>query len=84
MKIEVPADHKQGIAVPKGGSSCASCKYLRPGLHCASEYFQRWHGSSKIPAKSADSYCSDFYEEGERRRQTAGDQLRDQRERKGH
>lgn len=80
-KYEFPKDHQPGMRVPKGGSSCAKCKYLKPGNRCGNEYFQQWHGSDKIPAPAAE-YCSDWFEAGERTRQTAGDQLREQREKK--
>lgn len=78
-KAEYPKDHKPGMKVPKGGSSCANCRFLRPGLKCSNEYFQRWNGSDKIPAASADAYCSDFYEPGDRARVTLGEQVREQR-----
>jgi hypothetical protein len=78
-KPTFPADHKPGMRVPKGGSSCASCKYLKPGLRCGSEYFVKWNGSDKIPTTSADEYCSDYWEPGERKKQSLGAQLRDQR-----
>jgi len=61
-KAEYPADHQPGMRVPRGGSSCASCEYLMPDRkNCGNEYFQKWHGSSKLPAP-ADEYCSDWYE----------------------
>jgi len=78
MKIEVPTGHKQGMRVPHGGSSCASCKYLEPGLNCSNEYFQKWNGGPKIPTKDASSYCSDFYEE-KSTRSTVGETLKSQR-----
>jgi hypothetical protein len=81
VKIEVPAGHKQGMPVPKGGSSCASCKYLEPGLECSNEYFQKWNGSAKIPTKDASSYCSDYWEPRSGRR-TAGETLKAQRDKK--
>lgn len=60
--IEYPPDHKPGMKVPKGGSSCSSCEYLKNGNECSNEYFIKWNGSSKLPAP-ADEYCSDWYEE---------------------
>ena len=77
-----PADHKPGMRVTKPGSSCANCEYLRPGLHCANTYFQKWHGSNKIPTTDASSYCSDWWSPRERAKQTAGEMLRDQTEKK--
>jgi hypothetical protein len=59
-KPTYPADHVPGMPVPKGGSSCANCRFLQPGNNCAEPNFQRWNGGPKIPAP-ADSYCSDWY-----------------------
>jgi len=61
-KVEYPPDHKPGMRVPKGGSSCASCEYYKGNQKCSNKYFQLWMGSDIIPAP-ADSYCSDWYEE---------------------
>jgi hypothetical protein len=61
-KVNYPADHKPGMRVPKGGSMCANCKYLKDadkGL-CGNEYFVQWNGSEKIPGP-IDSYCSDWW-----------------------
>jgi hypothetical protein len=60
--IEYPVDHKPGMRVPKGGSSCKSCEYLKDaekGL-CRNIYFIKWNGSEIIPGK-IDEYCSDWY-----------------------
>ena len=64
-KAEFPENHKPGMVVPKGGSSCASCKYYKGMMKCGNEYFQKWHGSDQIPAKAPDEYCSDWYEVSE-------------------
>lgn len=64
-----PADHLAGMRVPKGGSDCAKCEYLKDAKKriCRNEYFIAWEGpnkpagSAKIPAP-IDEYCSDFYE----------------------
>ena len=62
---EYPADHKAGMRVPKGGSSCASCEYLADNkTDCTNKYFQAWHGSEKIPAPISE-YCCDHWENGE-------------------
>jgi hypothetical protein len=61
-KIGYPADHKPGMAVPKGGSSCALCEYYRGEMKCGNEFFIKWNGSENIPAKSPDAYCSDWFE----------------------
>ena len=63
-KPTYPSDHEAGLRVPKGGSSCASCKYLkdREERICGNPYFVRWNnGSNVIPGK-IDEYCSDYYE----------------------
>ncbi len=60
--ITYPKDHVPGMRVPKGGSSCASCEYLRADKKtCGNEYFVKWNKSNVIPGP-IDSYCSDFYE----------------------
>lgn len=59
---EYPPDHQPGMRVPKGGSSCSSCRYLSDdGRHCGNSYFQKWNGSDELP-EPADEYCSDWYE----------------------
>lgn len=58
---EYPPDHKLGMEVPKGGSSCASCSFVsEDGKHCGNEVFQKWEGSDVLP-KPADEYCCDLY-----------------------
>ena len=57
-----PADHPLGMRVPKGGSNCAKCEYVR-GQNCKEEHFIEWNGSNKIPAP-IDEYCCDFFEDG--------------------
>jgi hypothetical protein len=59
--VEYPPDHKAGMKVPKGGSSCSSCRYYKGDSKCGSQYFIKWNGSPKIPAPP-DEYCSDFWE----------------------
>ena len=59
-EITYPPDHKPGMKVPKGGSSCSSCEYLSGGK-CTNEYFIKWNGSGVLPAPP-DEYCSDWYE----------------------
>ena len=61
---DYPDDHAVGSIVPKGGSSCAKCKYVR-GQDCAEEHFQQWNGGRKIPGP-VDSYCCDFFEAKEK------------------
>lgn len=66
--VRYPLDHVPGMPVPKGGSSCSTCKALsQDGKHCGNPHFQAWRESlgasdpSLIPAP-VDSYCSDWYE----------------------
>lgn len=66
-KIEYPLNHKPGMRVPRGGSSCSSCEYLgSDGETCKNKYFIKWNGSNVLPAP-ADSYCSDWYEPQEKK-----------------
>lgn len=62
-KAFYPLDHKPGLKVPKGGSSCASCKYLKDKNKriCGNKHWVEWHGSEIIP-EAIDEYCSDFWE----------------------
>lgn len=62
-EAEYPPNHKPGMKVPKGGSCCANCEYLKDAKKriCGNKYFIKWNGSSKIPGK-IDEYCSDWYE----------------------
>jgi hypothetical protein len=40
---------------------CANCRYLADNrTDCKNKYFQKWHGSEKIPGK-INEYCSDWY-----------------------
>lgn len=60
--IKYPRNHRPGMKVPRGGSSCSTCKFVsQDRQHCGNEYFVLWNGSDKLPAP-ADSYCSDWYE----------------------
>lgn len=64
-KTEYPPNHKPGMKVPKGGSSCLSCKYYLGSNRCGNQYFAKWHESFLIPYP-ADSYCSDWWEPKEK------------------
>lgn len=69
--VEAPAGgyhapgHQVGERVPKGGSMCANCRWLKDNQYCSNKYFQRWHAEAKgsrTPAKlpaPADEYCCD-------------------------
>jgi hypothetical protein len=57
-----PADHQVGMRVPKGGSDCAKCEYVRDGgKACGNKAFVMWNGSDRLPAP-ADEFCCDFWE----------------------
>jgi hypothetical protein len=56
----LPADHRLGMKVPKGGSMCANCKFLASPTTCGNEGFIKWNGSEKLP-HPAHEYCCDNY-----------------------
>lgn len=57
-----PEDHIPALRVPKGGSSCSSCRFLSEDrCHCHNDYFIRWHGSDRLPYP-CDEFCSDWWE----------------------
>jgi hypothetical protein len=62
----LPANHQLGMRVPKGGSSCAKCKFLASPTTCGNRGFIQWNGGSKLPAP-ADQYCCDLYEVARKR-----------------
>ncbi len=65
------ADHKLGLRVPRGGSSCASCQWVRhasDGPRCASALWQLWPrdrggggGKRRLPVKDATTFCCDLW-----------------------
>ena|ERR1700734_375280 len=59
-KAIYPDDHKAGMKVPKGGSSCAVCEYLKGPHECGNKYFIQWNGSNKFEPPS-DEYCCDWF-----------------------
>ena len=63
-KFALPSSHVAAFKVPKGGSSCASCKWVSlDKKSCANTFWVEWNGGdSSLPAP-ADSYCSDWYME---------------------
>jgi hypothetical protein len=59
----LPANHKAGMKVPKGGSSCKNCKFLSEDqLHCGEKNFIKWNGGDSELPYPADEYCSDWYQ----------------------
>jgi len=61
-----PPNHKPAMRVPKGGSSCSSCRYLAANHHkqpiCTNIHFIRWHEGGMILPLPPEEYCSDWYE----------------------
>ena len=74
-KPNLPPDHQAGMQVPKGGSMCANCEYLKDAAKriCGNENFIAWNGSNVIPAP-VDEYCSDWYEPADDQDQDEGDE----------
>ncbi len=62
-EFKLPVNHIAGMKVPKGGSSCAKCKFLSEDKkNCGNKYWIKWNdGNTKLPAP-ADEYCSDWFE----------------------
>ena len=62
-EFQLPEEHKAGMIVPKGGSSCANCKFLSEDKkNCGNKYWIKWNGGdTKLPAP-ADEYCSDWFQ----------------------
>lgn len=68
-KATYPPDHQAAMRVPKGGSSCEKCEYLKDAKKriCGNKHFIAWGGpdkpagSNKIPFP-IDEYCSDWFE----------------------
>jgi len=62
-KATYPPDHQAGMRVPRGGSDCAKCEYLKDAEKriCGNSYFIKWNGSNVIPAP-VDAYCSDYFQ----------------------
>lgn len=81
MKLDVPAGHKVGMAVPAGGSNCAKCEYVSTDeKKCSNEFFVKWNGGKTLP-EPANEYCCDFFDAAKKRK-TLGDQLRAQKSKK--
>ena len=58
-------DDIAGMKVPKGGSSCKTCEYLKDSAKkiCGEPNFIKWNfGSNVIPTSDLDAYCSIWYE----------------------
>ena len=57
----LPPNHQLGMKVPKGGSMCHNCEYLKTPTDCGNKGFIKWNGSSKLPEPN-NEYCCDLYE----------------------
>jgi hypothetical protein len=58
-----PKTHQAAMCVPKGGSSCASCRFVSEDKkECSNEYYIKWNNGSKVLPLPADEYCSDWFE----------------------
>jgi hypothetical protein len=63
VKIDVPDDHLPLIPTPKGGSSCANCRFVDAEAHeCNSPEYVEWNGGPELPSRDLDSMCSDWWE----------------------
>ncbi len=61
-KFQLPDNHEPFMQVPKGGSSCANCKWLAEDKkNCTNKYFIKWYGKSLLP-QPVDEYCSDWFQ----------------------
>lgn len=57
-----PRDHEPAMRVPKGGSSCANCRFLGKNRRtCRNRYYIEYHGSNCLP-HPCDEFCSDWWE----------------------
>lgn len=57
-----PSDHKAAMRVPKGGSSCAVCEYLKGPHECGNTNFIKWNDASNKFDLPADEWCCDWFE----------------------
>lgn len=62
-KFELPASHIAGFRVPKGGSSCAGCRFVgSDGKTCNNTFWVQWNGENEKLPEKADEYCCDWFE----------------------
>jgi len=61
-EAKYPASHQPGMRVPKGGSMCANCRFLKDAKNriCGEPNFIAWNGSDVVPLP-INEYCSDWY-----------------------
>lgn len=61
-KMILPAGHKAGMRVAKGGSCCSNCLYWDTTKEiCTNEYYKKWAKTDTIPYP-ADEYCTNWWE----------------------
>lgn len=57
--------HEPALRVPKGGSSCANCKFFvaggGPHGACVEPNFERYYKTTLLPCPP-DEFCSDWYQ----------------------
>ena len=60
----LPPVGRWGEAVPKTGTHCSNCEYLKDAakMICGEPNLIIWNGSNKIPSSSPDTYCSIWWE----------------------
>jgi len=58
-----PADHKLGMRIPEGGSSCSNCKFLGASHKtCTHKQWIAWNaGKDKLPYRD-EEYCCDLFQ----------------------
>ena len=62
-EFTLPANHKAGMRVPSGGSSCANCHFLGPdAASCENTHWVAWHGGDACLPAPAHEYCCDWYQ----------------------
>lgn len=66
-----PKDHKAGMRVPKGGSSCAVCEYLKGPHECGNPHFIEWNDGPNFKPPS-DEFCCDWFEAADKEIQAGG------------
>lgn len=60
-KPTYPANHQPAMKVPKGGSSCKTCKFLgRDEKTCASPDYRAYYGHNRL-LQHYEEFCSDWY-----------------------
>jgi hypothetical protein len=59
----LPLSHRPLMQVPRGGSSCANCRFVDVRRHaCVEPHFVRWNGTGALPDLPLNQICSDWFE----------------------